>query len=210
MLSGALLDMIPMGIIVLNHQAKLLYANSYAAELLRSGGDLEAPSGVLHARAVPHDRALFDAVRRLANRDACQPVAFSIARAGRRPISVLIVRLPANGNANATSQKSRIAVLLSDPDLTHRPELWLFGELFQFTPAECQIAMHMMEARNTAAIAKELSISPSTVRDHLKSMFLKTRTRNQGELRAILIRSPAGLHLPPQSDVAAITPINPH
>ena len=66
-------------------------------------------------------------------------------------------------------------------------------QLFQFTPVESSIAILMMESFGTAAIAKELAITRNTLRDHLKSMFSKTRTRNQSELLHTLLRCPASL-----------------
>jgi DNA-binding CsgD family transcriptional regulator len=196
MVSSALLDMLPLGIMVLNRQAKILFANIWATDLLRTGGDLNVVDGVFCARSIPHSRALSDALHRLACTETHEPVGFNIARTDHRPLSIVLAKLPARSKAFDTPGKCRIAVFLSDPEFNHRPSAALVRDLFEFTPVESSIAILMMESFDTGAVAGELAITRNTLRDHLKSMFFKTRTRNQGELLHILLRCPAGLRFP--------------
>ncbi|MGA2186455.1 MAG: hypothetical protein ABSH47_25850 [Bryobacteraceae bacterium] len=196
MLSAALLDMLPFGIIVLNRHAKTLFANAYASDFLHASADLNVVDGVLRARSIPHRRALQEALHGLAHEAAHEPVGFNIARTNQRPISIVLAKLPPRARTSPTPDKSRIAVFLSDPDFDHHPSAPLVREIFQFTPVESSIAILMMESLATAAIAKELAITRNTLRDHLKSMFSKTHTRYQGELLHTLLRSPASLRFP--------------
>jgi len=196
MLSSALLDMLPVGVLVLNRQAKILFANAFATEVLRAGADLNAVDGLFHLRSVPHSRALSEALHRLAYSETPEPVGFNIARTNRRPLSIVLAKLPPRAKACATPEKCRIALFFSDPEFHQRPSASLVRDLFEFTPVESSIAVLMMESLDTAAVAHELGIARNTLRDHLKSMFSKTHTRNQGELLHILLRCPVGLRFP--------------
>jgi DNA-binding CsgD family transcriptional regulator len=72
---------------------------------------------------------------------------------------------------------------------------------FDLTPAEAQIALGIAGGKTLAAIAEARSVSVSTAREQLKSVFVKTGTHRQAELVALLVgsRNPLrhGLHIRP-------------
>ncbi|MFE6286777.1 LuxR C-terminal-related transcriptional regulator [Streptomyces sp. NPDC057877] len=62
----------------------------------------------------------------------------------------------------------------------------LVAEAYGLTAREVQITRLVARGMPTAGIAATLVISPHTVRDHLKSVFAKTRVSSRGELVARL------------------------
>ena len=58
---------------------------------------------------------------------------------------------------------------------------------FLLTRAEAQIALGIADGETLAAIAQSRSVSISTARGQLKSVFAKTGTHRQAELMALLI-----------------------
>jgi len=59
------------------------------------------------------------------------------------------------------------------------------------TEAEARVAVRLAEGVALAKIAQEFSVSYSTVRSQLLSIFVKTQTRRQGELITLLLRAAA-------------------
>ncbi|WP_260859941.1 helix-turn-helix domain-containing protein [Streptomyces cupreus] len=62
----------------------------------------------------------------------------------------------------------------------------LVAEAYGLTSRELQITQLVARGKTTAEIATTLSISPHTVRDHLKTIFVKTGVSSRGELIARL------------------------
>lgn len=196
-LSATLLDMLPFGIAVLNARARILFTNAYACTFLNAGAELFAKDGVLQARSFAHKRILSETLDAFVHADHAQPpIGFTIARTDQRPVSIALARLPRhNPNGAPSKANPRIVLILSDPDFHYSPNPALANHLYGLTPAESQISILMMEMVDTGAIAQKLGITRNTLRDHLKSIFLKTQTRNQGELLQTLLRSPLSLKL---------------
>ncbi len=57
---------------------------------------------------------------------------------------------------------------------------------YGLSPRECEVCLEVMSGHPTATIAQRLFVSPNTVQDHLKSIFLKVGVRSRGELVARL------------------------
>jgi DNA-binding CsgD family transcriptional regulator len=66
------------------------------------------------------------------------------------------------------------------------------AELATLTPQERAIAFRLLHGERTPTIARELRISPNTVRNHLKAIFRKTNTTTQAELVARMMTWQAG------------------
>lgn len=61
-----------------------------------------------------------------------------------------------------------------------------FAELHHLSPREHEVLQLLVQGFDTAGLADRLSISPHTVRDHLKNVFRKTSTRSRSELLSAL------------------------
>ncbi len=79
-------------------------------------------------------------------------------------------------------------VILIDLDLSPQPSATTLQKLFGLTSAEARLAARIATGAPLAEIADESGISVSTARSQLASIFLKTHTRRQGELVALLAR----------------------
>jgi DNA-binding NarL/FixJ family response regulator len=62
----------------------------------------------------------------------------------------------------------------------------LFGRAHGLSPREAELMAALARGSDTRQLANEMYVSENTVQDHLKSIFVKTGTRNR---RALLARA---------------------
>jgi DNA-binding CsgD family transcriptional regulator len=67
----------------------------------------------------------------------------------------------------------------------------LVASMFELTPAEAKLAVALVEGLDLQKIARSHNTALETVRSQLKAIFLKTGTRRQSDLIALVLRSVA-------------------
>ncbi len=95
----------------------------------------------------------------------------------------------------AMAERLRAIVRNPDPKIQRRVSAFLEAivrqadvrrrrlmETFSLTPAEARVALFLMEGGDVAAYARAASVSPGTVRAHLKAIFSKTGVHRQAAL----------------------------
>ena len=186
----AMLHALTQGFAIVAPDMKVLFANAAAQEIFRAANGVTLADGFLTVLSVAHDQALKAAVAKAIAQESRRPVAFSVARTGQLPVSVIV------GGVMGSKRKRRLAgIYLSDPAIRPEPDPKLLSDLFAFTRAEAEVARRLMRGDDTASISRELRIKGHTVRNHLKHMFAKTNAAKQCELVYLLMLSPAALRL---------------
>ena len=102
---------------------------------------------------------------------------------------------------NADSTLDGIVALLQPVAATTGARLPLLAATYHLTPREQELLQVLASGISTAAAARELGISPHTVKDHLKNLYRKTGTRSRSELLSLL----SGPFRPPSPDRKADT-----
>jgi DNA-binding CsgD family transcriptional regulator len=92
-----------------------------------------------------------------------------------------------NQIVNARSDGMSTVILL-DLDAHPEPTPRTLQRLFGFTAAETQLAIELARGRNLLDVARSRRLSRTTIRSHLAALFVKTQTRRQVELVALLGR----------------------
>ncbi|WP_136623697.1 helix-turn-helix transcriptional regulator [Bradyrhizobium centrolobii] len=131
-----------------------------------------------------HD-TLYGAVKQLVNRAGAQFPAGStswLATSTKEGFTALV-----NQVANAWTDET-IALILLDLDAHPEPSPRTLQRLFGFTAAETQLALELARGHNLLDIARARRLSRTTVRSQLASLFVKTQTRRQADLIALLGR----------------------
>jgi DNA-binding CsgD family transcriptional regulator len=135
-------------------------------------------------RAVGHE-TLYGAVKQLTNRAGAQiPVGSTswLVTSSKEGIATL-VRQIANAWSDGTS-----ALILLDLDAHPEPSPRTLQCLFGLTAAETQLAVELARGHNLLDIARSRRLSRTTIRSQLGALFVKTQTRRQAELVALLGR----------------------
>lgn len=176
-----LLDLLPQAVLLVRHDARLLYANSPARTVLtdelqldpqrRCGTRRAATTQLLRGR-------IADAVKTGRRRD------FALPRDAAPAWAACVIPLPPT---SATLSESALLVL-SAPDRHCLVATDLLEALFGLTAAEARIALALSNGTRLEDIAAENRLALNTVRCYVKQIFAKTGVRRQAELvRLILI-----------------------
>jgi DNA-binding CsgD family transcriptional regulator len=96
--------------------------------------------------------------------------------------------------------------LYKPPDVTliERPQWDHLSKRYRLSPKEVQVASLVCRGLKNTEIAGELKIKRGTVRTHLKSIFIKTRTKSKitlflqlvGDAHTLFASPPAQAHIP--------------
>ncbi|MFK0256325.1 helix-turn-helix transcriptional regulator [Streptomyces sp. NPDC090445] len=86
--------------------------------------------------------------------------------------------------ATRLDEHGRIAVIIQPSHPEHTVGIMM--EAYDLTPREQQVAQLVIYGMSDTEIAKRLTISTHTVRDHLKKVFDKTGTNSRGRLLHVL------------------------
>ncbi|MDB5451430.1 MAG: hypothetical protein JWO33_8 [Caulobacteraceae bacterium] len=108
-------------------------------------------------------------------------------QAGQRML-IVVSRLP-----QGRGQQAGLAlVAIRSDDEPRPPSLEVIRQMFNFTPAEADLALRMMGKQSLAEIRMEKGVSENTVRTQLAHVFSKTGVASQRELVRLLAMIPPG------------------
>jgi DNA-binding CsgD family transcriptional regulator len=208
--SLGLLEMVPHAVMLLDASARVLHVNAAAEAELRRADPLRfTSSGQLECRGAPRLRtALWTAIRAVldpvrAARENLSPVA-QLSRRNGHLLSVQAVPLPAPAASGAIATlSSRLAACALIVQPAPSPARVPFSERYGLTPAESKVASLIAKGKLIPEVARDLGVSPNTVKSQLRAIYLKTDTRRQGELIRLFLREGSD---PPSKQVSAPAP----
>ncbi len=176
------------GAILLDRKGKVLRMNTKAEALMREA--LTIRDGFLTANADKSDAALQELVRGALARPADPSVDSDDAIAVIRPTGapLLIHAAPLPISPGDRFRRACCVLKIVDPDAYRLPTASDLSTFFGFTKTEAIIAVELCLGRDLKEIAAMRLVTTGTVRGQLKSILLKTSTRRQPELVALLFR----------------------
>jgi DNA-binding CsgD family transcriptional regulator/PAS domain-containing protein len=184
------LNMLPHGIIVVGTGLRILECNTAAENLLAEGQALRMSAGCLAASARHAQQRLQQLVHSAIAGDG-SGVRSGGALACDRPAPhgpyVLHVLPIDRRTVGVVTPGPTALVVVVDADRDPFPEAPILRQLYDLTTAEATVARLLAHGRCPTAIADQLSLSPTTVKTHLRAIFDKTGTHRQAELVAHLL-----------------------
>jgi len=158
-----------------------------AAEILAAGDGLVISGRQLTAKNADDDRALQRLVRAAAANDSRAPVRYTMRLTRRAPHScgsVIVRRL--EGATAANGARPVVAIYFETSERRPADLSALLATAFGLTPREAALAAALAAGSNLVTVADALGMGIGTARNHLKAIFLKTDTRRQGQLIALI------------------------
>ena len=88
--------------------------------------------------------------------------------------------------STAAGEEPRLMLVFRDPDMEPTPQWQIFARYFNLTPQEARLSLALADGLSINEYSKSFCMSPHTSRTHLKSIFIKTGTRRQGDLLRLI------------------------
>lgn len=196
MTDGKLLDLFPMGMVVLDVEARVRIVNAQARSVFDAGDGLQLADG----RVVAPRREDAAALARLFH-GPCPHLdvaglhargSLQIGRArGRSKLTVLL----ADRHVRAGGPATELVLFLHEPDARVLVSESTLRALYGLTRAEARITARLVERGATTGLAAESGVTPNTLRTHLKRVFGKLGVRSQSGLIRVVLSGPAALPL---------------
>jgi DNA-binding CsgD family transcriptional regulator len=121
---------------------------------------------------------------------AHQEMAWRITRQHGRSLQLHIRIAPFPREHSPGGSRFAAIALIGDPERAQRLPFETMRSVYGLTPAEAKLALLLLEGKSISEAAHENEVTKDTVRSQVKSIFLKTGTRRQGELIGLLSSIP--------------------
>ena len=180
---AATLDALTTAVLVLGADGRLVYSNAAGDAALAREDVLLSRNGIVE----PWDHAARPALRVMTDAAAGGTVTLARRNGGNAIVSAL--PLSSERRRSTVPRRARIALFVQD-NPAGPLAIELIGRAYGLTGAELRILLGLVDDATPADIAKRYGIAPSTVRTHLKSLFVKTGTNRQKDLVKLLLSTP--------------------
>jgi len=184
-------DRMLVGMVILDETGQIMKTTMVATDILKEGDGLNLAHGAIKAIYQPENRKLQEIIRRaLATAAKWEPgvvEAIAITRpSGRAKLGLIVRGIPLNVWSEGKRRPS-VAVMLRDPERKSVASQEILQDLFDFTPAEANLALLMTNGLALEEAADELNIRKNTARSQLRSIFSKTGVTRQTMLVRLIL-----------------------
>lgn len=189
--SGAALDALAIGVLILNQNGKVTYCNRAMSALAAANdGVALTREGPRFADSDDHDafqrQVSLIAKRRLIEAGSGRTVLTARRPSGRRPYGVIVCPFRQNQFLSLSAEPS-IMVCISDPGATHLTDE-ILATVFRLSAAEARLAHSLVTHGSLSAAAAACALTEGSARQYLKRIFHKTHTNGQVELVALILK----------------------
>ncbi|WP_194790318.1 helix-turn-helix transcriptional regulator [Pseudomonas sp. UFMG81] len=190
-------DQMAVGTIILDETGKVLQTNQVAEKLLQEKDGIKQVNDGLQVGSARDTQEFRRLVRQamLSQKGNLASVveAMRVSRpSGRADLGVIVRSVPL-ATWSEGKQCPTVVIFISDPEQQSSAPQEIVRALFDFTPAETQLAMLLANGLTLDEASEELGISRNTSRAHLRSTFSKTGVTRQTMLVRLILRSVATL-----------------
>jgi DNA-binding CsgD family transcriptional regulator len=172
-------------VIMLDRQGDVVLINQAAERLI--GGDLQISRKRLVCRDAAATRALGAAIHAVCSREAGCDLLHPIPIARRNNAPLIAFVTPARGDAIDFLSPYQSLVVLFDPVERKPPPPEVLQKLFHLTPAESRLAHALAKGQKLHDLSVGAGLSYETVRNQLRSIFVKLGVNSQTDMVAALI-----------------------
>ncbi|MGE8365920.1 helix-turn-helix transcriptional regulator [Cupriavidus basilensis] len=195
--AGAINRML-VGMAIVDETGAIIRTNTAADEILAEKDGVWMARGSLEVEYATErrnfQRVLRDAIQGHIGARPAVAEAMSLTRpSGKSRLGILIRTIPQSEWSEDNKRKPASVIFIRDPERKSQASHEVVRKLFDFTPAETQLALQLADGLALEEAADELGISKNTARAHLRAIFSKTGVTRQATLVRMLLSSVGAL-----------------
>ncbi|MEW5756358.1 MAG: alpha/beta fold hydrolase [Pseudomonadota bacterium] len=190
---ASLLDQLPIALVIVNKDARILEANSRALALLAQKAGLRENQHRLSCAKSDMTRRLHTVIGELSSSGVpeLRSEALYLSCEDDDHTDLMAVLVPIKPRLDEA--ESTVAVFISPRKQQPFNLPQAVAELYHLTAKESDIVNMLVRGHSIGEIAKQTWVSEHTVRTHVKSILAKTHTRRQAELVSLMLTGPGSL-----------------
>jgi DNA-binding CsgD family transcriptional regulator len=184
---GKTLDLLTVGVLLVDKHGRLVFANALAREQLDRGQPLRRSGDLVIASDPVAARGLTEVIEGCARKvsDGHRPAGAAVPLAGPEGTEFAAWVLPLTDGLRAEigqETSATIAIFIKQIGSDDHLPGELFVKRYGVTPAECSVLMQLVHGHTPSEVADVLGLSLATVKTHMARLFAKTGTRGQADL----------------------------
>lgn len=183
------LDTLDFGVMVLQADLRVRYANSWAESLVQADTHLSLEHGVLRARTEPLQGVLTKMLQSAAlggRNGAAAAGSWMHITSGGQPVPLIVMPLVSRQPVEGPWQLPAAMLLMGNSESRSVLDAAVLTSLFGLSRKESIIAIRLAAGETLNEIAEREFLSPHTVRVHIRDTLRKTGTHRQSELVRLL------------------------
>jgi DNA-binding CsgD family transcriptional regulator len=185
----ASLDTLDFGVMVLQADMRVRYANSWAEALVQADTNLALDSGILRARPESMQTVLLkllDAAAHGGRNGTAAAGSWMHITSGGQAVPIIVMPLVSRQPVEGPWQLPMAMMLLGNSESRSVLDAGVLTSLFGLSRKESIIAIRLAAGETLSEIAEREFLSPHTVRVHIRDTLRKTGTHRQSELVRLL------------------------
>jgi len=186
------LNRLHIGAIVLDENRHVLRCNPIAQTILDESDGLKWAADGVEAY-YRNERGMLD---ELINSAGPTAQVMSLSRAsGKRKLGLVVRSIPLREESEGRCRPAWV-IFVCDPDAQTTAPREIMRQVFEFTPAEANLAMELANGSSLDEAAELLNIRRNTARTHLRAIFAKAGVTRQAELVRLVLNGVISLSSP--------------
>jgi DNA-binding CsgD family transcriptional regulator len=196
-LTTEVLERLSLGALIVDGNARVVFANALAVQRLRTGKGLTVLGGCLRAQRPDEQAALSRIIHAAAltsvGQEASAGGLMAISRSSATALSVLVS--PFCRAAGTRPEQQSVLVLISDPGSRAPIPERVIAESFKLSLAEARLLAALAAGRTLTEHAEAAGVTMNTAKTQLRQIFLKTGYNRQADIiRAVLADPLIAIH----------------